>query len=240
MADSLLDCVMWFGYMLNNLSTEKRTKHTREMDINRQSCVCLSQSWARGSTDVGSAHWALSNICDHVQYFETHKKSLHCLPFQLVLKKNYFHFHFSILKYEWFKSILLQAIMWSVFAKVKWIIRNAKTEIVGSECQPAVDRMRGGPVGLGLGRGMGELQVKGGDGGQVRVGDGGQVRVGDGGQVRVGEGKRRGVAPPPVAGMRRGGQRRQRMPRSQSRWHCHLLFWFTKLLFEASSLSITQ
>ena len=72
-------------------------------------------------------------------------------------------------------------------------------------------------MGLGLGRGMGELQVKGGDGGQVRVGDGGQVRVGDGGQVRVGEGKRRGVAPPPVAGMRRGGQRRQRMPRSQSR-----------------------
>ena len=64
-------------------------------------------------------------------------------------------------------------------------------------------------MGLGLGRGMGELQVKGGDGGQVRVGDGGQVRVG--------EGKRRGVAPPPVAGMRRGGQRRQRMPRSQSR-----------------------
>ena len=56
-------------------------------------------------------------------------------------------------------------------------------------------------MGLGLGRGMGELQVKGGDGGQVRVG----------------EGKRRGVAPPRVAGMRRGGQRRQRMPRSQSR-----------------------
>ena len=174
MAASLLDCVMLFGYMLNNLSIEKRTKHTREMDISRQTIM--------GSSESIVNTWI--NWCGHFQTYLTTfnslkhtgtKKSLHCLPLQLVLKENYFHF--PILIYEWFKSILLQAIMWSVFAKVKWIIRNAKTEIVGSECQPAVGRMRGGPVGLGLGRGMGELKVKGGDGGQVRVGEGGQVRV---------------------------------------------------------------
>ena len=58
--------------------------------------------------------------------------------------------------------------------------------------------------------GMVEAKSKGGtlvDGQQV-------VRAGGGG----GEGKRRGMGmPPPLAGIRRGGQRRQRMPRSSSR-----------------------
>ena len=66
---------------------------------------------------------------------------------------------------------------------------------------------RGGPN-----LGMVEAKAKGGgtlvDGQQV------MVRAAGGG----GEGKRRGMGmPPPLAGIRRGGQRRQRMPRSSSR-----------------------
>ena len=62
--------------------------------------------------------------------------------------------------------------------------------------------MRGGLVGRGSNPGMVEAKS---------LVDGQLVKVGGG------EGKRRGAMPPPFAGIRRGGQRRQRVPRSQSR-----------------------
>ena len=66
--------------------------------------------------------------------------------------------------------------------------------------------MRGGLVGrVGSNPGMVEMKAKGGiEGHQLRA---------------AGEVKRRGVVsmPPPLAGIRRGGQRRQRGPRSSSR-----------------------
>ena len=66
--------------------------------------------------------------------------------------------------------------------------------------------MRGGLLGRGGSNlGMVEVKAKGGKGTLV-----------DG---AAGEVKRRGVVsmPPPLAGIRRGGQRRQRGPRSRSR-----------------------
>ena len=72
--------------------------------------------------------------------------------------------------------------------------------------------MRGGQGGGPLLARMGEMRAKGGD-----LADGGGLGGLGSGQVRsAGELVKKKTAPP-IAGIRRGGQRRQKMPRSRSR-----------------------
>ena len=72
--------------------------------------------------------------------------------------------------------------------------------------------MRGGQGGGPLLTRMGEMRAKGGD-----LADGGGLGGLGSGQVRSGGELVKKKTAPPIAGIRRGGQRRQKMPRSRSR-----------------------
>ena len=72
--------------------------------------------------------------------------------------------------------------------------------------------MRGGHGGGPLLARMGEMRTKGGD-----SADGGGLGGLGSGQVRSGGELVKKKTAPPIAGIRRGGQRRQKMPRSRSR-----------------------